>query len=105
MTLTQALVNDLRAYLPATAVVSAPADLPAFGHDFWGPRGTPGVVVRAGCIEDVVVTLRFAEAHGVPVVPRAAGTNIGAGFIPTPERILLDPVSYTHLTLPTKRIV
>jgi FAD/FMN-containing dehydrogenase len=48
------------------------------------------VVVRPHAEADVVATLRCATAHGVGVVPRAAGTNLASGFLPTPEQILLD---------------
>lgn len=85
-----ALVNDLRALLSAGALVTDAAALPAYGQDFWTQRGVPGVVVRAERAEDVAATLRFAAARGIAVVPRAAGTNVSAGFLPTPERIMLD---------------
>lgn len=85
-----ALVADLRGVLPAGAVVTEAGELPAYGQDFWTLRGVPGAVVRVTNAEMVVETLRFAARHGVPVVPRAAGTNVSAGFLPTPERIMLD---------------
>jgi len=85
-----ALVDELaRLVSPGTLVTDA-ALLPDYGRDFWGPRGVPGVVVRAARVEDVAATLRFAQQRGVPVVPRAAGTNIGGGYLPAPGRILLD---------------
>jgi glycolate oxidase len=90
MTISAALIHDLSALVSRDALVSDPAELPEFGRDFWAQRGTPGVVVRAGCAEDVVATMRFAAEHGLPVVPRGAGTNISAGFLPAPERIMLD---------------
>jgi glycolate oxidase len=46
--------------------------------------------VRAASANDVVATLRLAATHGVAVAPRAAGTNVAAGFLPTPASILLD---------------
>jgi glycolate oxidase len=85
-----ALVADLRGVLPAGVVVTEAGELPAYGQDFWTLRGVPGAVVRATSAEAVAKTLRFAARHGVPVVPRAAGTNVSAGFLPTPERIMLD---------------
>ncbi|MFN8536715.1 MAG: FAD-linked oxidase C-terminal domain-containing protein [Thermomicrobiales bacterium] len=85
-----ALVADLRGVLPAGAVVAEAGELPAYGQDFWALRGVPGAVVRVTSAEVVRETLRFAARHGVPVVPRAAGTNVSAGFLPTPERIMLD---------------
>ncbi len=90
MTISAALANDLRPLLSPDALVTDAAALPAYGHDFWAQRGTPGSVVRAARAEDVVATLRYAAARGIPVVPRAAGTNVSAGFLPTPERIMLD---------------
>ena len=90
MTIAAALARDLRAALSAGALVTAADALPAYGRDFWTLRGVPGVVVRAAGAADVVATLRLAAARGVAVVPRAAGTNVSAGFLPTPERILLD---------------
>jgi glycolate oxidase len=85
-----ALVGDLQAALPAGVVVTEAGDLPAYGQDFWTLRGVPGAVVRATSADVVAETLRFAALHGVPVVPRAAGTNVSAGFLPTPERIMVD---------------
>ncbi len=89
MVLGDTLIKELRAIVPGS-VVSDPEELPAYGQDFWGARGVPGAVVRARSADDVAATLRFATQHSIPVVPRAAGTNIGAGYLPTPERILLD---------------
>ncbi|HEX3723543.1 MAG TPA: FAD-binding protein, partial [Nitrolancea sp.] len=90
MGISGALIRDLTALVSHGAVVGDSAELTEFGRDFWAQRGVPGVVVRARGTEDVVATLRFAARHGIPVVPRGAGTNISAGFLPTPERIMLD---------------
>jgi len=89
-TIADALMRDLAALLSPGALVTDEHERAACGRDFWDQRGIPGVVVRAARAEDVASTLRFAAAHGIPVVPRAAGTNIGVGFVPTPERIMLD---------------
>ena len=35
--------------------------------------GVPLAVVRAGSTEDVQAAVRFAAAHGIPVVPRGRG--------------------------------
>lgn len=98
------LATDLRLLLSPDALVTDAAALPAYGHDFWTQRGTPGIVVRAARTEDVAVTLRYAAERGIAIVPRAAGTNVSAGFLPTPERILLDlrPLNRI-LTIDTER--
>ena len=83
-------LDELRSVLPPAALVTDPTELPAYGRDFWTLRGVPGAVVRATSAEDVAATLRFAQRHGIPVAPRAAGTNVSAGFLPAPEGIVLD---------------
>ncbi len=89
-TIADALIRDLAALLSPGALVTDEHERAACGRDFWDQRGIPGAVVRAAGAEDVAATLRFAAAHGIPVVPRAAGTNIGVGFVPSGERIMLD---------------
>ncbi|MEW9552061.1 FAD-binding oxidoreductase [Nonomuraea sp. NPDC050783] len=41
--------------------------------------GTPLVVVRATCTEDVQTAVRFAAEHGLPVIPRGAGSGLSGG--------------------------
>ncbi|MGI8691192.1 MAG: FAD-binding oxidoreductase [Thermomicrobiales bacterium] len=98
------LANDLRPLVSPNALVTDTVALPAYGHDFWTQRGTPGIAVRAARAEDVSATLRYAAERGIAVVPRAAGTNVSAGFLPTPERILLDlrPLNQV-MTIDTER--
>jgi glycolate oxidase len=43
--------------------------------------GTPLAVVEATTIEQVQATMRFATAHGIPVVPRGAGTGLAGAAI------------------------
>jgi glycolate oxidase len=89
MTLASAIAADLRARIRGS-LVTDPELLPAYGEDFLENRGAPGVVVRVGHADDVSATLRYATERGIAVVPRAAGTNVAAAFLPSPERIMLD---------------
>ena len=84
------IAHDLIKQLSPDTLISDPVKLAAYGRDFWGQRGIPGLVVSAMCTEDVIKTLQYATFRGIPVIPRAAGTNIGGGFLPTPSSILLD---------------
>ena len=52
---------------------------------------------------DRPLVLRYQGQTYFPLVKDYAETTFGGDF-PTPTHYL-DPVSYTHLTLPTKRIV
>ena len=47
-------------------------------------------VVFAASVDDVRNTLRFASAHGIPVVPRGAGTGLAGGAIASAGSIVLD---------------
>ena len=70
------LVEDL-----GDAVLTDPATCEAYRHD-WAREpgaGTPLAVVRARSAADVQTALRWASTHGVPVVPRGAGTGLSGG--------------------------
>ncbi|MGH8828079.1 MAG: FAD-binding oxidoreductase, partial [Jiangellaceae bacterium] len=43
------------------------------------PAGTPRAVVHATSTHDVVAVMRWASRHGVPVVPRGAGSGLAGG--------------------------
>ncbi len=90
MPISESMIRDLSAVVSYGAVVTDRDALVDSGRDFWTQRGVPGVVVRAGSVDDVSATLRYAHERGIPVVPRGAGTNVGGGFLPTQECILLD---------------
>jgi glycolate oxidase len=72
--------------------------------------GVPLAVVRAGSTEDVQAAVRFAAAHGVPVVPRGAGSGLSGGssavdgcLVVSTERmtrIEVDPVTRTAVVQP-----
>ncbi len=54
------------------------------------PDGVPLAVVHARRTEDVTVTLRHANALGVPVVPRGAGTGLSGGASAGEGALVLD---------------
>ncbi len=72
---------ELFAALPEGTVLTDPDILATYRQD-WArdpAAGTPGAVVRARTTGDVQETMRWASAHGVPVVPRGAGTGLSGG--------------------------
>ena len=72
--------------------------------------GVPLAVVRAGSTEDVQAAVRFAAEHGVPVVPRGAGSGLSGGssavdgcLVVSTERMTrveVDPVTRTLVAEP-----
>lgn len=72
---------ELIAALPEGTVLTDPDVLATYRQD-WArdpDAGTPLAVVRASSTADVQITLRWANAHGVPVVPRGAGSSLSGG--------------------------
>ncbi|KAA1424153.1 FAD-binding oxidoreductase [Nocardioides antri] len=78
---TDARLADLVADLPEGVVVTGPAEIEKYREDFArdGSAGAPIAVVRAETAEQVQRAVRWAAAHGVPVVPRGAGTGLSGG--------------------------
>ena len=79
--MTAAALDALAAELPAGALVTDRDVVDAYRHDRASTvrPGVPLALVRATSTTDVQVTLRVAHAHGIPVVPRGAGTGLSGG--------------------------
>lgn len=54
------------------------------------PDGSALALVRAGSVDDVVATMRFAHARGIPVVPQGARSGLSGGACAVDGCILLS---------------
>ncbi len=73
-------------------------------HDATEQRVTPQAIVFAESESDVISTLRFCRDHGMPVVPRGAGTGLSGGCVPVTGGIVLSTERIRHLKIdPTKK--
>jgi glycolate oxidase len=54
------------------------------------PAGRPLAVIRVRSTAEVSATLRWAQAHGVPVVPRGAGSGLAGGANAVDGGLVLD---------------
>lgn len=100
-------IDELISALPAGRVITDPATTENYRWDraYDPDAGTPLAVVRVETTEDVQTTVRFAAQHGIPVVPRGAGsglsggsTAVGGGVVLSMERmrqISVDPRTRT----------
>lgn len=72
---------DLDVELPEGVLVTDPDILAGYRHDrAQDPdAAVPAALVRATSTADVQATLRWANSHRVPVVPRGAGTSLSGG--------------------------
>jgi glycolate oxidase len=84
------IVAALRALVP-DGVVSDAAGLAAFDGDaLTAYRQKPLVTVLPRDTEQVAAVLAYANSHGVPIVPRGAGTSLSGGALPRADGILLS---------------
>jgi glycolate oxidase len=93
-----ALRDELLATLGDVAS-TAPADLEAVRADRSGrfSETAPLAVVTARSIDDVQATMRFASEHGIPVVPRGAGTGLAGGAIGGAGEIVLVTLAMNRI--------
>lgn len=94
-----AALADLRAALPADALVTDPAELGARSQDgsATAPTGAALVLVRPATTAEVSAVLRAAHAHGVPVVPQGALSGLAGGANAVPGAILLSTARMTAI--------
>jgi len=87
-----AVVAELVGALPDGVVVTAPDALEKYRFDWThdATAGTPLAAVRAETAEHVQVTMRWASAHGIPVVPRGAGSGLSGGALAVDGGIVLS---------------
>jgi len=84
------IVAALSAIVPDGVVADA-ASLAAFDGDaLTAYRQKPLVTVLPRTAEQVAAVLAYASAHGVPIVPRGAGTSLSGGALPRADGILLS---------------
>jgi glycolate oxidase len=106
------MLAELIAELPDGTVVVDPDIVASYRQDRAADpnAGTAIAVVRPRRTEEVQTVLRWATKHGVPVVPRGAGTGLSGGataldggIVLSTERmrdITVDPVTRTAVTQP-----
>ena len=84
------LVRGLTDLLGPSKVLAAPADLLVYEYDGAVDTATPDAVVLPSDTADVAKVARFCAAHGVPLVPRGAGTGLSGGAIPVEGGVVLS---------------
>ncbi|MFI7538469.1 FAD-binding oxidoreductase [Streptosporangium sp. NPDC049376] len=90
MRIDAAVLRELRAIVGAGHVRDADGDVAAYARDATPLfSAMPGAVVHPGSAEEVAAVLKLACAHGVPVVPRGAGSNLCAATVPLSGGIVL----------------
>jgi len=76
------LADRLRAALGPDSVFTAAEDTIMYEYDYGLDRAAPDVVALPRSTSEVQVLVREAQAEGVPIVARGAGTGIAGGAVP-----------------------
>nr|WP_309229952.1 FAD-binding protein [Blastococcus sp. TML/M2B] len=76
--MTTAWLADLQDALGADGVLTDPDVTAGYARDMamMAPAGTPAAVVLPRTTADVVAVMQVATRHGIPVVPRGAGSGL-----------------------------
>jgi glycolate oxidase len=92
------LIQGLKALLPPRAVLHRPEELHVYDCDaFTIEKSAPAAVVLPETTEQVQAVVRFAHQHGVPVVPRGAGTGLSGGCLSPHGGIMIALTRMTRI--------
>src|SRR5467141_4489556 len=88
--MTSVLVRDLAAIVVDRHVRAARAERLTYAMDGLPThRRVPALVVLPGTREELIAVVRLLAAHGVPFVPRGAGTGLSGGALADAGTVLL----------------
>ncbi len=82
-----------------------PEDLLCYSYDATGRRYLPECVLFPHTAEEVSLILKMANAEGIPVVPRGAGTGFTGGSLPLRGGIVLSTERMTTIEIDTDNMV
>jgi len=83
------LIADLETLLGSDRVRHHPLDLAVFAKDSGVVAGSVVAAVLPETTDEVAAIVRLSRSHGVPIVPRGAGTGLAGGAVPTRPGLLL----------------
>jgi glycolate oxidase len=88
----------LRRIVPGEGVIAAETEMRAYETDGLSAyRQVPLVVVLPETTEQVSEILKYANANGIKVVPRGAGTSLSGGSLPLADGILLGMAKFNRV--------
>jgi glycolate dehydrogenase FAD-linked subunit len=92
-------LDELIAALPDGRVITDPDIIEAYRRDETAAvaPGQPRCVVSARSTDEVAATMRWASAHGVPVVPRGGGSGLAGGAAGIDGCVLLSLARMTTI--------
>ncbi|WP_038050893.1 FAD-linked oxidase C-terminal domain-containing protein [Thioalkalivibrio sp. ALJ1] len=93
-----AVVNALRDALPNDALVTEESERRAYECDGLSAyRQIPGAVALPRTRDELMTCLRLCREHGVPIIPRGAGTGLSGGTLPSETGLLLSMARFNRI--------
>jgi len=85
------LLDDLRAAVGETHVLTDPQVTESFSRDWTGRwAGRPAAVARPHSTDEVAAVVRSCAAHGVPLVPQGGNTGLVGAGVPGDGEVVLS---------------
>lgn len=96
-------VDELALILPPEALITDPVAMAPYQQDraFDPDAGMPMAVVLPLTTEHVRATMQWAAKHGIPVVPRGAGTGLSGGATAVNNGIVISTERMRSITVDT----
>ncbi len=90
--MSNAALDALVAEVGAEQVLTRPESMEAYRYDWThdASAGMPLAVVRPTTAGQVQATVRWAAAHGIPIVPRGAGSGLSGGSLAVDGAVTLS---------------
>lgn len=83
------LAAELTALLGSERVLDHPLRRHVYGKDGGASRGEVEIVCLPDSTSEVVEVVRIARRHGLPVIPRGAGTGLAGGAVPVGPAVMV----------------
>jgi glycolate oxidase len=94
----RSIAAALRNIVPAHAVVDSAPALKAYESDgLTAYRQPPMLVVLPETTAQVSAIMKYAEANGIKIVPRGAGTSLSGGALPLADGIVLGLAKFNKV--------
>ena len=90
-------LDGLRRIVGADGVLDQPEDMLVYEYDGSIDRALPQAVVFPTTAEQVSAVVKLATAHGVPMVPRGAGTGLSGGALAVQGGIVISTTRMTKI--------
>jgi glycolate oxidase len=91
------LAERLRDALGPDSVFAATEDVIMYEYDYGLDRAMPDLVALPRSTAEVQLLLREAQAAGVPIVARGAGTGIAGGSVPARGGLVISTTRMNHV--------